>query len=759
MPKSSKKRKDKAADFTKAKLKLGKGKQLPSNAVDTSFKAGSIALPMQSIVAQKDNDEPMTKRKLTLVDLLSHIKHYSPIVRKGKSSSDWSYLDAIFGLRELLEHNPKTLEASLNGVMSACVKAIGDEDAGVRKALLSFFAWLIPKLPVVRPLNRHLAGVMSFIRIKDALVPYSSMLVLFTTSAQTHIFPEIRIDAVRFIDILLEHIPEVVVSGWDEGSGKHGSHVLEGYLGILNAGTKFSDHEGPVQATSTSSVVLTPASRLIVLNSLARFLRKCVMLHDVSDQHFGPTCPTSFFKYIFSDDAAFQSFERDLQPWLHQANRQGLRLWTEEPIPEEECPVYGDLECLSRNPRWTLADLEYAVCAATSASADGPSVNFLFACRLARSLHSTLVSTFLDYAPSVFTPGGNPSEIEMQLVSAVADIARSLYGSIFRASASSISDSAAAAEDLRSILGYMAPYFPFTPSPKSDVKQQKIFQDLNLLFCQMVSFKLLSAPTAGSSKPSGKRTNEALIAAAEIRVQEFIVQFLRGQETSMGQIARPPTVGAYASMVPTIWSLINVPSSQKTATRGEEDALDIVVAVLEHATKTISKSSVKQLTVEFVARLALLETDWQYRGNFSLLGAGRQRALNAWIESLPKTLWELGSNNLALTEIILRFLLRFVQRQPLRSPIVASTLCPRMEPYFCIMHPTRGRIVGPFPKLPPSYRRLVLATAAVMLVCSSAASQSGVEPRNGEVRLATTIQQTVEGTEDDVTWKHLYPRQ
>lgn len=61
MPKSAKKKKDKAADFSvsdrshsnysaqltgghnndaqKAKLKLGKGKQQPTNAIDTSFKA------------------------------------------------------------------------------------------------------------------------------------------------------------------------------------------------------------------------------------------------------------------------------------------------------------------------------------------------------------------------------------------------------------------------------------------------------------------------------------------------------------------------------------------------------------------------------------------------------------------------------------------------------------------------------------------------------------------------------------------------
>jgi len=56
MPKSAKKRKDKAADFTvkqllshvrsstlillqKAKLKLGKEKKAPANVIDTSFKA------------------------------------------------------------------------------------------------------------------------------------------------------------------------------------------------------------------------------------------------------------------------------------------------------------------------------------------------------------------------------------------------------------------------------------------------------------------------------------------------------------------------------------------------------------------------------------------------------------------------------------------------------------------------------------------------------------------------------------------------
>lgn len=79
---------------------------------------------------------------------------------------------------------------------------------------------------------------------QENLIPHSPLLLLFTTSAQTHIFPEIRIDAIRFLDILLECIPESVVAGWCETNEGHGSRVLGGYLGILNAGTKYGELNG-----------------------------------------------------------------------------------------------------------------------------------------------------------------------------------------------------------------------------------------------------------------------------------------------------------------------------------------------------------------------------------------------------------------------------------------------------------------------------------------------------------------------------------
>lgn len=126
--------------------------------------------------------------------------------------------------------------------------------------------------------------------LQKDLIPHLPLLLLFTLSAQTHIFPEIRIDAVRFLNLLLDTVPESVVCGWNETGFAHGKRALEGYLGILNVGTKFNGAEGllsrldyilvcpmmshpysgTAQATCTTSVVLSP--QVDVLSTLFTLL-------------------------------------------------------------------------------------------------------------------------------------------------------------------------------------------------------------------------------------------------------------------------------------------------------------------------------------------------------------------------------------------------------------------------------------------------------------------------------------------------------
>jgi pre-rRNA-processing protein IPI1 len=56
------------------------------------------------------------------------------------------------------------------------------------------------------------------------------------------------VDAIRFLNLFLEYIPAATVAGWNKGDTENGSRVLEGYLGILSAGTKFGETDG--QSTS-----------------------------------------------------------------------------------------------------------------------------------------------------------------------------------------------------------------------------------------------------------------------------------------------------------------------------------------------------------------------------------------------------------------------------------------------------------------------------------------------------------------------------
>ncbi|KAE9411033.1 hypothetical protein BT96DRAFT_983687 [Gymnopus androsaceus JB14] len=697
MPKSAKRRREKAADFSKAKLKLGKGKQTPSNAIDTSFKARSIALPSQSITVEKDDNAPITRRKLSFDDLLAHLKHHNPGTRK----------DTIFGFRELLDAHWELIDSSLPVLINATVRIIGDEDASVRKALLSFYSWLIPRIP------------------KEDIAPHAPMIMLFTTSAQTHIFPEIRIDAVRFLNIFLEYFPEIIVSGWNSAYNSHGSRVLEGYLGVLSAGTITGNDEGPPVATSTASVMLTPGSKLVVLQSLSRFIQAATQ--------FGSTVSNSdkawFLSPSFTTAEAYITFDALLRP-----RPSPTKTWLPEMDPEsDEFSVSSSLATETGNLLSQLQELSDSIIV----------MQKLFVW-LPRFI-PTLVSVFLDCAPAVFSPSGSLPETEMELVSAIVSITRTLYGTIIQDSAPVLSS----IEELSAILGYMSPFFPFYPNGRRDVKIEQVFQDLNLTYCDLTSRLILTSrrestprqATTSRSKKGRQLGNEALQAD---RVHDYVIQILRGQVSS-SQLVRPLTPAAYNSLLPTIWSLINYSGRNPEYL---ERSADVLQATVENAVKTGSKSALKRSTFNFVARLVLLDTDAHYCGAFRLgKSVEADKALEEWLTQLPQVLWELGASNPSTSEAIILFLLRLLQR---RSRLVYEktlvSLRTRFAPYFHITHPARGAIPGPFVKLssPSTLRRRVLDVA--ILLCA-------FDPSSPALREA--VDNALVETEEYEYWAHL----
>ncbi|KZT72744.1 hypothetical protein DAEQUDRAFT_543688 [Daedalea quercina L-15889] len=721
MPKSTKKQKDKAADFSKAKLKLGKGKKAPSNAVDTSFKARSIALPTQSIAQPKDWDKPATRRKLTFDDLIAQLKHYNTGTRK----------DAILGLRELFDGYPTLIHTHLTSLVTNCTRLIADEDASVRRTLLSFLGWLLPQIP------------------QEDLMPHSPVLLLFTTSAQTHIFPEIRIDAIRFLDLFLEHIPDIVTEGWAQGTGSHGRRVLEGYLGVLNAGTTFGEGDtGPAQATSTASVVLSSASKLVVLKSLSSFLNHALSSSNHAGTPSSCSIPTWFMSSSFASTEAFEAFDSLLRPTLQPT--QGTppsERWTEEAdIDINPGSFFGHFTRAFApiNEGCTLQDLS-DVDVATSGQSSDSSARTSFVAHLARTLHPTLVSTFLDCAPTVFSPSSGPPETELQMVQVVGEICRCLYGAILREPFTAAKASSTVIEDLTTILGYFSPYFPFTAGgsalTRRDIKVEQAFQDLNLIYCELTSYLVLAAPPTAPRNADRKPRHKAprLSAPAQTlqvaRVSGYVVQLLRGEASAPSSLARPVTPAAYSALLPTIWSLLN---GEAADTEGGT----VLRVVVEHAMKAGSTSLVKRCTIDFLGRLVLLEREAEYVGAWRVgRAAADDGRLGEWLLHLAQTLWELGANNLPTTETILRLFLRLCQR---RSPLVQDQVLPalhsRMVPYFIVNHPMRGKLLGPFSRLPSApLRRLVLDVVTTLKI-----------PDTDELEGA--VSEAVAGTEDESYW-------
>ncbi|KAF5313058.1 hypothetical protein D9619_003241 [Psilocybe cf. subviscida] len=741
MPKSAKKRKEKVADFSKAKLKLGKGKKAANNAIDTSFKARSIVLPSQSINVDKNDAEPITRRQLTFADLTSHLKHYNVGQRK----------DAILGLRELFDANWELLESCLTALVNSIVRLIGDEDTGVRKQLLAFWSWMLPKIP------------------PEDLLPHAPLLLLFTTSAQTHIFPEIRIDAIRFLNVLLECIPSAVTSGWAEGSDAHGSRVLSGYLGILNAGTKYGgEHDGPLVATSTASVVLTPSSKLVVLNSLSTFLRIALLQADGSSSPTGNVASTSnvaldvsFLKNAFPTPEAYYAFERLMQFSSESIEKRPvLRAW--EPVVSSDDDLadpftqHFSMTDNITGGAWPLFELDAVkdvACTKDNANDSRPAlVNFV--AHLAATLHSTVIETYLDCAPSVFAPGVTPSETEAQLVVAVVRIARTLYHVVLH---SPEHVDAAHLTRLEAIVNYMLPYFP---ASTRDAKLEQSHEEFNLIFCELASLVVNAARNSASSslqRRKARRTGACARSPGQAaktpiqtrQVMEYITRRLRGEPGSSAQIGAPISATAYRALLPTVWALIN--SSDGASSEDLQGSSSVINAVLDHAMQVSSKSACKRPTIEFVGSLALLSLE-RHQG-FSIEGdAVLQNKFDAWFLHLPQVLWELGSANLPTTQLILRIILRVQQRRPKSEQAkVLASLQSRLTPYFHMDHPTRGPLVGPYKRLPSlstSYlRRLVLDTLFTIL-----ATDRQTEASKG---LFKAIGLAVAGEDEESYWSHL----
>lgn len=127
---------------------------------------------------------------------------------------------------------------------------------------MSFFAWYLTALDEVSNLSYGKALHVETDGTQTSLAPHLPLLLLQTSSALSHIFPEIRLDAARLVNLFLEHIPKHVTSSWPS----HTSTILEGLRLTVGLG-------GDKGASSTQSGRLGAQGKLVALRTILAFVK------------------------------------------------------------------------------------------------------------------------------------------------------------------------------------------------------------------------------------------------------------------------------------------------------------------------------------------------------------------------------------------------------------------------------------------------------------------------------------------------------
>jgi len=187
--KSSKASKGKATkDFSKVKNKVGKTKKAALNETKTDFKVKKVQLPSQNALDEKG--EEVTHRRLGLPELLAHLQHHSPKVRR----------DALRGLLELCKEHDSVLQVHLSRILDSLAMVATDGSMDVRASFRSFQAYMLEALP------------------QDAIAAFSTNLALQVRSALSHVSAEVREDGLKLLELYLSRLGSEQVLSHNEAS-------------------------------------------------------------------------------------------------------------------------------------------------------------------------------------------------------------------------------------------------------------------------------------------------------------------------------------------------------------------------------------------------------------------------------------------------------------------------------------------------------------------------------------------------------------
>mmetsp|Transcript_14599 Transcript_14599/g.26179 ORF Transcript_14599/g.26179 Transcript_14599/m.26179 type:complete len:996 (-) Transcript_14599:142-3129(-) len=222
-------------DFKRVKRKVGRKAPQSSTDMDTSFKAKTVRVKEQSVVADK-GDAILSSRNLSINELLAKLKHHNGAVRK----------DAVEGLIEIVDkhRDSSQLRAQLPTIMTTIIELVNDEERPVREALRTLLSALLKLSP------SQAAGM------RESSVhwcqPFFKLIVFHICAGLSALQMGRRLDALSLLEILLSSFPQSV-KDFELSLVTLTSSLLKAVVAQVG-GRKQASTKGPGTATSSGAV-------------------------------------------------------------------------------------------------------------------------------------------------------------------------------------------------------------------------------------------------------------------------------------------------------------------------------------------------------------------------------------------------------------------------------------------------------------------------------------------------------------------------
>ncbi|GHJ88879.1 hypothetical protein NliqN6_5281 [Naganishia liquefaciens] len=739
-PKVTKKQKAKAADFSKAKLKLGKGKQAANNATDTSYKARSIALPSQNPLLRslKDDAEagtassiPTSKRGLTLDDVLGNLHHHNAGVKK----------DALGELKDVLVNGVELgvqmgqRQGEIGRVIRGVLGLISNEESSVRKALLQFLGWY---LMLLQP---------------DTLAPYMNELLLQASMGLSHIYHDIRIDACRLISLLLLIAPIHVVGAWprNASSAQANEHrILDGLRLVAGIG-------GRAGEGGQNGLNLLPTSKLVILETLLAFvksgLRKQGMRGSTAAREGRASTaaqdlqvPSDIFEPFQPRYPVVDRLSSTTTTGTRQDKGKGREILPLARLSDTAVDESGQLfdgwlvaqwdqtgcDGDTQNGLWSLASIGRRAEDAEEENI-GQALSSLY-----MHMHPLLLATLMESAPVAFSLSSmtsNPAahvhaDVHLSLCRTIMELVSVLGGQVLVQRSNDPATGTEVKKAISAIIVRMSAYFPFGSSVSAAERIGAEVKDMHEQLCLYYANIVVLLPAAPGRLPPRQKTSNPHATVQQMtkefervararsakdeenlrRVADWLAELLEGN----ADVLRPSlSPHSYLAILPIVWALWTGSSLAST----EEDAsvaADVCEGFLGHLLRTSSDSVTRRLGNDFVVRMVMvLESTYPVRPFFIPAKSTSHQLLQRWLESLPRVIWELDAKDETATGMILDFLLWLQQRDTrLFDGATLDNVASRLHPFFHLDHPSRGAVAGPWTRLTSESLRMLAVDVA-----------------------------------------------